>query len=48
MSNPNDWIGKIIEIVYFESSQSKNKTQSSLQFPRMKRVREDKDETSMY
>ncbi len=46
-SNPDLWIGKIIEIAYFESSQSKNKTTESLQFPRYKRVRTDKTETSL-
>lgn len=48
MSNPNNWIGKIIEVAYFDSSQAKNKTVGSLQFPRMKCVRDDKTETSMF
>lgn len=48
MSNPNDWIGKIIEVAYFEGSKAKNKDTQSLQFPRMKKVRYDKTETSMY
>lgn len=47
-SDPNLWIGKIIEIAYFEGSQSKTKTTASLQFPRYKRVRFDKTETSLY
>jgi hypothetical protein len=47
-SDPNLWIGKIIEIAYFESSQAKNKSITSLQFPRYKRVRTDKTETSIY
>lgn len=48
MSNPDTWIGTIIEVAYFESSQSKSKTVASLQFPRLKGVRHDKTETSMY
>ena len=47
-SDPNLWIGKIIEIAYFEGSQSKSKDIASLQFPRFKRVRRDKTETSLY
>lgn len=47
-SDPNLWIGKIIEIAYFDDSQSKTKTTASLQFPRYKRVRTDKNETSLY
>jgi len=47
-SDPSLWIGKIIEIAYFESSQAKNKSSSSLQFPRYKRIRTDKTETSMF
>jgi len=47
-SDPTLWIGKIIEIAYFDSSQAKNKSISSLQFPRFKRVRVDKTETSLY
>lgn len=48
MSNPNDWIGKIIEVAYFDASQSQVKNMSSLQFPRFKQVRDDKTETSMF
>lgn len=47
-SDPNLWIGKIIEIAYFEASQSKTKDTSSLQFPRYKRTRLDKTETSLF
>ena len=47
-SDPYLWIGKIIEVAYFEQSQSKSKSISSLQFPRYKRCRPDKTETSMY
>lgn len=47
-TDPNFFIGKIIEVTYFDSSKSKNKTTSSLQFPRMKGIRYDKDETSMF
>lgn len=48
MSNPADWIGKIIEVAYFDISKSKNKDVASLQFPRMKCLRDDKTETSMF
>ena len=47
-SDPNLWIGKIIEVAYFETSQSKSKSITSLQFPRYKRTRLDKTETSLY
>jgi len=47
-SAPADWIGKIVEVAYFETSQSQTKGVLSLQFPRFKRVRDDKTETSMY
>lgn len=47
-SDPNLWIGKIIEIAYFEDSQSKTKTTASLQHGRYKRVRTDKNDTSLY
>lgn len=47
-SNPINWIGKIIEVAYFDNSTSKTKTVSSLRFPRMKRVRDDKNTTSIY
>lgn len=46
-SNPELWIGNIIEVAYFEGSQSKTKTTASLQFPRYKRIRPDKTETSL-
>ena len=46
--DPDDTIGRIIEVAYFEGSKAKNKDTISLQFPRMKRWRDDKDETSMY
>jgi len=46
-SDPDVWIGKIIEIAYFESSRAQNKAIDSLQFPRFKRVRLDKTETSL-
>lgn len=48
---PEDIIGKIVEVAYFSVSQSKdNKGTSrlSLRFPRLKRVRYDKSETSPY
>lgn len=47
-SDPTIWLGKIIEVAYFDSSQSKNKSVASLRFPRLKRVRNDKDTTSIY
>lgn len=46
--DPEDAIGRIIEVAYFEGSKAKNKTTASLQFPRMKGWRDDKTETSMY
>lgn len=48
MSDPNLWIGKIIEVAYFDVSKSSSKSTSSLQFPRYVRTRTDKDETSMF
>jgi DNA ligase-1 len=48
MSDPNLWIGKIIEVAYFDVSKSSSKNTSSLQFPRYVRTRRDKDETSMF
>lgn len=48
---PMDIIGKIVEVAYFSLSQSKNTygtTQYSLRFPRLKKVRTDKNETSPY
>lgn len=47
-SDPNEWIGKIIEVAYFDTSKSSVKDSSSLRFPRFKKVRDDKDETSIY
>ena len=54
----NDWyddinliVGKIVEVEYFSTSQSKSYDGSdiySLRFPRLKSVREDKAETSIY
>ena len=48
MSNPERWIGKIIEVAYFEKSRSKVKDTYSLQFPRIKGIRHDKNETSLF
>jgi len=48
--NPEEIIGKIVEVAYFSLSQDKmltGSTQYSLRFPRLKRVREDKNETSV-
>lgn len=47
-SNPEDWIGRIIEVAYFSISQSSNNDYKSLRFPRLKKVRDDKNETSIY
>lgn len=47
-SNPNDWIGTIIEVAYFDKSKSKTNNYTSLRFPRLKRVRFDKNETSIH
>lgn len=47
-SDPEAWIGKIIEVAYFEMSQSQITHVTSLQFPRFKRVRDDKTETSLF
>lgn len=47
-SNPYEWIGKIIEVAYFDYSISKTNDKISLRFPRMKKLRDDKNETSVY
>lgn len=47
-SDPAEWIGKIIEVAYFDISQSKAHGHKSLRFPRLKRIRDDKDTTSVY
>lgn len=47
-SNPDWWIGKIIEVAYFDYSVSKTNNHISLRFPRMKKIRDDKNETSIY
>ena len=47
-SNPEDWLGRIIEVAYFDISKSKTKDKLSLRFPRMKKVRDDKTTTSIY
>lgn len=47
-ANPDTMIGKIIEVAYFDQSSSKSKSISSLRFPRFKRFRPDKNETSVY
>lgn len=48
---PDEIIGKIIEVSYFSLSQdskTKGTNNYSLRFPRLKKVREDKNETSEY
>ena len=47
-SDPNTWIGKIIEVAYFDVSVSSATGQKSLRFPRMKKLRDDKNDTSTY
>lgn len=47
-SDPDKWMNKIIEVAYFDVSQSKNNSYKSLRFPRLKRIRNDKDTTSIY
>ena len=47
-SDPDWWIGKIIEVAYFGYSASKTGDKISLRFPRMKKLRDDKNETSVY
>ncbi|MCL2756141.1 MAG: hypothetical protein FWE45_03800 [Firmicutes bacterium] len=47
-ANPDQIIGKIIEIGYFEVSKNQNDDNYSLRFPTFKHVRNDKDEISMY
>ena len=47
-SDPDWWIGKIIEVAYFDYSASKTGNKISLRFPRMKKLRDDKNETSVY
>jgi len=46
MSNPDSWIGQIIEVAYFDWSRSNDRLTISLQHPRMKLVRDDKTETT--
>ncbi len=46
--NPEAFIGKIIEVAYFDISQSKGGDKKSLRFPRLKKFRPDKETTSIY
>ena len=50
-SDPDRIIGKIVEVAYFSISQDKSIRGSklySLRFPRLKKVRSDKDSTSVF
>lgn len=47
-TNPDLFIGLIIEVAYFDISKSKVNDYYSLQFPRFNGFRHDKDETSMF
>lgn len=47
-SDPDEWINKIIEVAYFDISVNSTTSQKSLRFPRLKRVRDDKNTTSIY
>lgn len=47
-SDPALWMGKIIEVAYFDISVNSVTKQKSLRFPRLKRVRNDKNTTSIY
>ena len=46
--NPSDYMGRIIEVAYFDVSQGKDNEHFSLRFPRLKKFRDDKNETSEY
>lgn len=47
-SDPEQYIGDIVEIAYFDESKSPDNDYHSLRFPRIKRWRDDKDTTSTY
>lgn len=47
-SNPELWLDTIIEVAYFDISRDSKTGQKSLRFPRLKKVRDDKDTTSVY
>ena len=47
-SEPDFWIGKIVEVAYFDISTNSTTGQKSLRFPRLKKIRDDKDTTSVY
>ena len=47
-SNPLDWLNKIIEVAYFDISVDSATGQKSLRFPRYKKLRDDKNTTSIY
>lgn len=47
-SSPEQFIGKLVEVAYFDVSKAKNSTTMSLRFPRIVKFRNDKNETSIY
>lgn len=47
-SKPENFIGKLVEVAYFDTSKAKNSSTLSLRFPRIIKFRDDKDETSIY
>jgi DNA ligase-1 len=46
--DPDEYIGRIIEVAYFDVSVNSVTQQKSLRFPRLKCFRDDKDTTSIY
>ena len=46
--DPARYMGRIMEVAYFDLSAGKDNDYMSLRFPRLKRFRDDKNETSIY